>query len=104
MTYEQIVSQIKAYRHQHQERLREQAVMDHTQASLMAFALNDPSKMPDLYKAYPFLRGLGTDESKAPNRPAQTNSAWQNDQALLMQQAMLVKATLQRKKQQLQGR
>lgn len=52
--------------------MRMRAVMDHKQAEMMAFALNDPSKMPSVEEAYPlskqrlvhrrilFLNGNGT--------------------------------------------
>lgn len=101
MTYLEIVAQIKANRKRHFEQLREQAVMDHTQASLMAFALNDPQKMPSVAKAYPFISNDG--EVTQSNASVQTKQvepqpAWQNDQAMLLQQSMIVKATLERKK------
>jgi hypothetical protein len=101
MTYLEIVAQIKANRKQHLEQLREQAVMDHTQASLMAFALNDPQKMPSVAKAYPFIsdngEALQSNSSAAVKQP-EPQPAWQNDQAMLLQQSMIVKATLERKK------
>jgi hypothetical protein len=95
MTYQEIVAQIKANRHQHAEELREQAVMDHTQAALMAYALNDPQHMPSLQKAYPFIDKVETTDTREPSQP---QPEWQNDQAMLIQQAMAVKATLERKK------
>jgi hypothetical protein len=95
MPYLQIISQIKANRYQHEEQLREQAIMDHTQATLMAFAMNDPQKMPSVAKAYPFLDKFQEgDQSQPKQEPV---AEWQNDQAMLIQQAMVVKATLQRK-------
>jgi hypothetical protein len=101
MTYLEIVAQIKANRKQHLEQLREQAVMDHTQASLMAFALNDPQKMPSVAKAYPFITDdiqTARQDSSAPSMQPKPQPAWQNDQAMLLQQAMIVKATIERKK------
>lgn len=92
MTYLQIVAQIRANRKQHSEQLKEQAVMDHRQATLMAFALNDPQHMPSLQKAYPFIQQI---DAQVESKPAQP--AWQNDQAMLIQRAMAVKETLQRK-------
>jgi hypothetical protein len=102
MTYLEIVAQIKANRKRHLEQLREQAVMDHTQASLMAFALNDPQKMPSVAKAYPFISDDGEvsqSSSPAPEKQLEPQPAWQNDQAMLLQQSMIVKATLERKKE-----
>lgn len=101
MTYLEIVAQIKANRKQHLEQLREQAVMDHTQASLMAFALNDPQKMPSVSKAYPFIADdiqTTRQDSSAPSMQPKPQPAWQDDQAMLLQQAMIVKATIERKK------
>ncbi|MGK4058184.1 hypothetical protein AB0Y04_00425 [Loigolactobacillus coryniformis] len=98
MPYLQIISQIKANRLRHEEQLREQAIMDHTQASLMAFAMNDPQKMPSIAKAYPFLDKF---QEGGQSQPEQAPAPeWQNDQAMLIQQAMVVKATLQRKRAQ----
>lgn len=106
MTYLEIVAQMKANRKRHAEALREQAVMDHTQATLMAFAINDPQKMPSLQKAYPFVEQLNyqVDQHVAKTnieQPQRTQErAWQNDQAMLIQQAMKVKETRRRKRNQ----
>ncbi|WP_241823421.1 hypothetical protein [Latilactobacillus sakei] len=74
--------------------------MDHKTAELMAFAVNDPSKMPSVEKHYGFMDDNAERQSVALNKePDQTEpEEWQSDQALLVQQAMAVRATNERKK------
>nr|WP_225442976.1 hypothetical protein [Lactiplantibacillus plantarum] len=71
--------------------MRMRAVMDHKQAEMMAFALNDPSKMPSVEEAYPFIKtATSTSSDSVPE--------WKRDQLLLMQQAQKIKTARKFKK------
>ena len=80
--------------------LKERAVMDHKTAELMAFAVNDPSKMPSVEKHYSFMDDNAECQPDTLNNEPDRNEPeeWQSDQALLVQQAMAVRATNERKK------
>ncbi|QVQ49880.1 hypothetical protein KIK01_00875 [Latilactobacillus sakei subsp. sakei] len=100
MTFDEIMIHITATIKHHRTMLKERAVMDHKTAELMAFAVNDPSKMPSVEKHYSFM---DDNAERQPvtlnNEPDQTEpEEWQSDQALLVQQAMAVRATNERKK------
>lgn len=82
--------QIIANNHNRIQSLRERAVMDHKQSEMMAFALNDPAKMPKLEEAYPFIQ----DTAPKPVKPA---TEWQQDQMELMKQAQKIKTLRQLK-------
>lgn len=69
--------------------MRMRAVMDHKQAEMMAFALNDPSKMPSVEEAYPFIKTV----TKSVAEPE-----WKQDQLLLMQQSQKIKTARKFKK------
>ncbi|WP_367115012.1 MULTISPECIES: hypothetical protein [Lactiplantibacillus] len=71
--------------------VRMRAVMDHKQAEMMAFALNDPSKMPSVEEAYPFIKtATSTSSDSVPE--------WKRDQLLLMQQSQKIKTARKFKK------
>lgn len=55
MTFNEIMTQNQANKTKHERELREKAMFDYKQSQLMMYAFNDPSKMPDLEKMYPFL-------------------------------------------------
>ena len=99
MTFDEIMVHITATIKHHRKVLKERAVMDHKTAELMAFAVNDPSNMPSVEKHYGFMDD--SDENKPTiinNEPDQLEPEdWQNDQAILLQQAMSVKAVNARK-------
>lgn len=66
-----------------QEEIVTRARMDHELAQLMAYALNEPSKMPSPEEAYPFLRDFEPKEEPVPD--------WKKDQMELMLQAQKIK-------------
>ncbi|KRL00660.1 hypothetical protein FC20_GL001193 [Lactobacillus equicursoris DSM 19284 = JCM 14600 = CIP 110162] len=61
--------------------------MDHQLASLIAYAFNDPAKMPKVEEAYPFVN-QGQDQ-------AEEMPEWKKDQLILMQQAEMIKRSRQ---------
>lgn len=64
------------------EQLTARAYMDHQLASLIAYAFNDPTKMPRVEEAYPFVND-GQEKEEIPE--------WKKDQLILMQQAEMIK-------------
>lgn len=70
------------------EQLTARAYMDHQLASLIAYAFNDPSKMPRVEEAYPFVN-QGQDQA------AEEMPEWKKDQLILMQQAEMIKRSRQ---------
>lgn len=64
------------------EQLMTRAYMDHQLASLIAYAFNDPTKMPRVEEAYPFVND-GQEKEEIPE--------WKKDQLILMQQAEMIK-------------
>lgn len=93
MTFTEILDQMRANQKIQQDKLTEQAVMDHKQAELIAYAFNDPQHMPGLKKAYPFLDKFMDDESQ------EEIPEWKIEQAEFLTQAMRVKAAVQRSKE-----
>lgn len=100
MTFDEIMIHITATIKHHRTMLKERAVMDHKTAELMAFAVNDPSKMPSVEKHYSFMDDNAQRQPDTlNNEPDRTEpEEWQSDQAILLQQAMSVRATNERKK------
>lgn len=84
LNFEELMVQILANNRNRMQALRERAVMDHKQSEMMAYALNDPSKMPSVEEAYPFIKDLSP-------KPAKQVPEWKKDQLELMQQAQKIK-------------
>lgn len=82
------MAQITANRKRELINLRAKAYMDHRLSELVAFAVNDPAKMPKLEEAYPFVKdeSIGQFEQEHEEQPD-----WKKDQAILMQQAQRIK-------------
>lgn len=83
MTLDEIMMQTMANTKRQQEEIVTRARMDHELAQLMAYALNEPSKMPSPEEAYPFLRDFELKEEPVPD--------WKKDQMELMLQAQKIK-------------
>ena len=83
MTLDEIMMQTMANTKRQQEEIVTRARMDHELAQLMAYALNEPSKMPSPEEAYPFLRDFEPKEEPVPD--------WKKDQMELMLQAQKIK-------------
>lgn len=60
------------------------AMMDHQQANLMSYAFNDPSKMPKVEEAYPFLK----DEQK---KQTEQVPQWKINQLKMIARAKQIK-------------
>ncbi|MFT8630672.1 hypothetical protein [Liquorilactobacillus hordei] len=85
MNFEEIMVQILANRKSRMNGLKIRATMDHQLANLMAYAMNDPSKMPKLEEAYPFLK----DENQS-NQVEQVPE-WKINQMKMMARAKQIK-------------
>lgn len=81
------MTQIAANRKRELNDLRAKAYMDHRLSELVAFAINDPSKMPKLEEAYPFVK----DDMNQIEQPSEKEPDWKRDQAILMQQAQRIR-------------
>ena len=89
LDFGELMVQIIANNRNRMDDMRMRAVMDHKQAEMMAFALNDPSKMPSVEEAYPFIKTV----TKSVAEPE-----WKQDQLLLMQQSQKIKTARKFKK------
>lgn len=85
MNFEEIMVQILANRKSRMNELKIRATMDHELANLMAYAMNDPSKMPKLEEAYPFLK----DENQ--NSQVEQVPEWKINQMKMMARAKQIK-------------
>ncbi|MDN7144447.1 hypothetical protein QS460_00755 [Liquorilactobacillus mali] len=86
MSLEEIMVQILANRKNRMNELKVRATMDHQLASLMAYAMNDPSKMPKLEEAYPFLK-----EQQVQNNQVEHVPEWKINQMKMMARAKQIK-------------
>ncbi|QDR72910.1 hypothetical protein FOD75_07460 [Limosilactobacillus reuteri] len=87
MDFDEIMTQIAANEKRRLEDLRAKAYMDHRLSEMMAFAFNDPAKMPKVEEAYPFVK----DENEQAEQQSVSEPEWKKDQLLLMQQAQRIK-------------
>lgn len=81
------MTQIKANEKRRLEDLRAKAYMDHRLSEMMAFAFNDPAKMPKVEEAYPFVR----DKVQQVEETSSQEPEWKQDQIILMQQAQRIR-------------
>ena len=95
MTFGEIMTQVESNKRKRETELKEKAMFDYKAAQLNMYAFNDPSKMPTAEKHYPYLVG---NKLKEIEPEAQEEDDWQSDKALMMQQAMQIKATRERRK------
>lgn len=84
MSFEEIMVQTLANRKNRVDEMKFRAMMDHQQANLMSYAFNDPSKMPKLEEAYPFLK----DEQK---KQAEQVPQWKINQLKMIARAKQIK-------------
>ncbi len=52
----ELMTQIKANNKRRLDEWRSKAYMDHRLSELVAFAVNDPAKMPKIEEVYPFVQ------------------------------------------------
>ena len=69
------------------EAVRAKAYMDHRLSEMMAFAFNDPAKMPKVEEAYPFVK----DNLDQTNKISEEDPDWKKAQVIFMQQAQKIK-------------
>ena len=87
MDFGEIMTQISANEKRRLEDLRAKAYMDHRLSEMMAFAFNDPAKMPKVEEAYPFVK----DNLDQTNKISEEEPDWKKDQGIFMQQAQKIK-------------
>ena len=87
MDFGEIMTQISANEKRRLEDLRAKAYMDHRLSEMMAFAFNDPAKMPKVEEAYPFVK----DNLDQTNERSEEEPDWKIDQIIFMQQAQKIK-------------
>lgn len=87
MDFGEIMTQISANEKRRLEDLRAKAYMDHRLSEMMAFAFNDPVKMPKVEEAYPFVK----DNLDQTNKISEEEPDWKKDQVIFMQQARKIK-------------
>lgn len=83
----EIMTQIKANNERRLDEWRSKAYMDHRLSELVAFAVNDPAKMPKVEEAYPFVQ----DDVDQTAQVSPEESDWKKDQALFMKQAQRIR-------------
>ena len=81
MDFGEIMTQISANEKRRLEDLRAKAYMDHRLSEMMAFAFNDPAKMPKVEEAYPFVK----DNLDQTNKISEEEPDWKKDQVIFMQ-------------------
>ena len=87
MDFGEIMTQISANEKRRLEDLRAKAYMDHRLSEMMAFAFNDPAKMPKVEEAYPFVK----DNLDQTNERSEEEPDWKKHQIIFMQQAQKIK-------------
>lgn len=94
MNLNEILAQSKANQQRKYDELKERAIMDHKLSELMAYAVNEPNKMPDVEKMY------GIDPEATDPEPKQSEEIpdWKKDQIEFMKQAEAIRATRNAKK------
>lgn len=83
----EIMTQIKANNKRRLDEWRSKAYMDHRLSELVAFAVNDPAKMPKIEEVYPFVQ----DDVDQTAQVSLEENDWKKDQALFMQQAQRIR-------------
>ncbi len=89
MDFNEIMVQVGANRQREREELKKRAYMDHELAQLIAYAFNDPNKMPSVEKAYPFIK----EDQPQEDRPQEEQVPdWVKMKETLMRQANQIKS------------
>ncbi|WP_244660752.1 hypothetical protein [Lactobacillus nasalidis] len=84
MDFNEIMVQVGANKKREQEELKKRAYMDHELAQLIAYAFNDPNKMPSVEKAYPFIKEMEP-------QPKEAIPEWLKMKQAFMRQAQKIK-------------
>lgn len=97
MTLDEIMVQVEANKKRHENSLREQAMFDYSQQRMAIYAFNDPKNFPKFEDAYPFLNKIEKEVKKAISEEQGHQAKMLKDQEIMMQNAMAIKATRERK-------
>lgn len=89
MDMNEIIAQSKANNQRKYDQIKERAIMDHKLSELMAFAVNEPNKMPDIKKMY----GIDVEADEPQPQSAEPIPEWKKDQAEFMKQAEMIRNT-----------
>lgn len=91
-TFEEIIVQVDANQRIKEEDIKQEANLNYRLAQLMAYAMNEPSKMPSFESAYPFAGKVEeiTEEERLVKE-------MEEDQQRMMIMAQAIKATRARK-------
>lgn len=69
MTLIEVLSRVELHQEKKRQNMTEQAQMDYKMAQLMAYAMNEPGKMPSFEEMYPFVsqqkENIVSEEEKA---------------------------------------
>lgn len=87
-TFEEIIIQVNANQRNKEDELKQEANLNYRLAQLMAYAMNDPSKMPSFEAIYPFAS-----EVKEMTEEEMKMKEMQEDQQYMMMMAQAIKAT-----------
>lgn len=90
-TFEEIIIQVNANQRNKEDELKQEANLNYRLAQLMAYAMNDPSKMPSFESIYPFAS-----EAKEMTEEDIKTKEMQDDQQYMMMMAQAIKATRSR--------
>lgn len=97
MTYEEILVQVEANKKKREAELREKAQFDYRMGQLMVYAFNDPKKMPEIEKMYPFIK---SEEPEELSEEEKKHHEMLKEQELMRIQASAIKGTRERNKHQ----
>lgn len=97
LTFGEILDQVKVNQKIRFNKLREQADMDYRMAQLMAYAMNDPSKMPKFDEAYPFLIEKPSEEEAQATAEERAYQEMLAEQQQMRMMATMIEQTRRRK-------
>ena len=97
MTFDEIMVQVEANKKRHENRLREQAMLDYYQQRMAIFAFNDPKSFPKFEEAYPFLNKIKEEVEEAISDEEKRHQEMIRDQEIMIRNAMLIQETRKRK-------
>lgn len=99
MTFEELMVQVRANVNVKTHEARDTANHNYILANLLAYSVNEPSKIPKAENVYPILKEENTQITSDNNVAIKEEPIpqWKIDQINLMEQARRIKATRERK-------
>lgn len=91
MSYSEIIAQVEANKKRYELEMKNEAMFRYNSATLNAYALNDPSKMPKIEEIFPFMK---TEEQQVPI--SEQPYDMEEDRAIFMRAAMGVQQHLRK--------